>query len=146
MIMSSSPLQTRVMVTNSLTFVDKVDLIVVLDKGCISECGTFSELLHRQGPFTEFLQEHLRKKTERDESNTSCDEEDSDDEIDKEVRRKYHYCDVIMSAVASKITSLAIVYTTVYSGTDKKTIKVPRHWPSWGDFTGDRWIPHTKGQ
>ena len=24
--------------------------------------------------------------------------------------------------------------------------KVPRHWPLWGEFTGDRWIPCTKGQ
>ena len=28
----------------------------------------------------------------------------------------------------------------------KENIKAPRHWPSWGEFTGDRWIPHTKGQ
>ena len=28
----------------------------------------------------------------------------------------------------------------------KENIKAPRHWPWWGEFTGDRWIPHTKGQ
>ena len=28
----------------------------------------------------------------------------------------------------------------------KKNIKAPRHWPLWGEFTGDRWIPRTKGQ
>ena len=28
----------------------------------------------------------------------------------------------------------------------KKTSKAPRHWPLWGEFTGDRWIPCTKGQ
>ena len=22
----------------------------------------------------------------------------------------------------------------------------PRHWPLWGEFTGNRWIPRTKGQ
>ena len=27
----------------------------------------------------------------------------------------------------------------------KENIKAPRHWPLWGDFTGDRWIPRTKG-
>ena len=31
-----------------------------------------------------------------------------------------HYSDVIMSAMASQITSLAIVYSTVYSGTDHR--------------------------
>ena len=28
----------------------------------------------------------------------------------------------------------------------KEYIKVPRHWPLCAEFTGDRWIPHTKGQ
>ena len=28
----------------------------------------------------------------------------------------------------------------------KDDIKAPRHWPLCGEFTGDRWIPHTNGQ
>ena len=28
----------------------------------------------------------------------------------------------------------------------KENIKVPRHWPFCVEFTGHRWIPHTKGQ
>ena len=36
----------------------------------------------------------------------------------------FHYNDVIMSPMASQITSLAIVYWTVYSGTDEKTSKL----------------------
>ena len=28
----------------------------------------------------------------------------------------------------------------------KENNKVPRHWPLWGEFTGDRWIPRTKVQ
>ena len=31
---------------------------------------------------------------------------------------KYHYTDVIMGTIRSKITSLTIVYSTVYSGAD----------------------------
>ena len=27
-----------------------------------------------------------------------------------------------------------------------ENIKAPRHWPLFGEFTGDRWIPRTKGQ
>ena len=34
--------------------------------------------------------------------------------------KSYHYNDVIMSAMASQITSLTIVYSTVYPGTDKR--------------------------
>ena len=33
-----------------------------------------------------------------------------------------------MGAMASQITSLMIVYSTVYSGADKGNIKAPRHW------------------
>ena len=54
-----------------------------------------------------------------------------------------HYNDVIMSAMASQIASLTIVYSTIYSN---HYIKAPRHWPLCGDFTGDRGIPRTKGQ
>ena len=49
-----------------------------------------------------------------------------------------HYDDIIMSAIASQITSLTIVYSIVYSDADKKNIKAPRHWPLCGEFTGDR--------
>ena len=52
------------------------------------------------------------------------------------------YTDVIMDPIASQITSLISVSSTVYSGADQKNIKAPRHWP----LCGHRWIPHTKGQ
>ena len=60
--------------------------------------------------------------------------------------REWHYDDVIMSAMASQITSLTVVYWTVYSDADKK-----KHQSSaslafvWG-IHRDRWIPRTKGQ
>ena len=56
-----------------------------------------------------------------------------------------------MGAMASQITSLTIVNSTVYSGADKK-----KHQSSvslafvggggGGGFTEDRWIPRTNGQ
>ena len=57
-----------------------------------------------------------------------------------------HYTDVIMSTMTSQITSLTIVYLTVYSGADQRNIKAPCHWSLCREFTGDRWIPCTKGQ
>ena len=51
-----------------------------------------------------------------------------------------------MSAMAYQIANLAIVYSSIYSGADQRHIQALRHGPSWGEFTGDRWIPHTKGQ
>ena len=48
--------------------------------------------------------------------------------------------------MASQITSVSIVYSNICSCEDKKKIKARRHWPLWGEFTSDRWIPRTKGQ
>ena len=48
-----------------------------------------------------------------------------------------HYSDVIMSVVASEITGVSIICSTVCSGAEK-TQKSPRHWPSCGESTGDR--------
>ena len=60
----------------------------------------------------------------------------------------FHYNDIIMGTMASQITSLTIVYSTVYSGVDQI-----KHQSSaflalalCGEFTGDRWIPRTNGQ
>ena len=57
-----------------------------------------------------------------------------------------HYGDVIMTTIASQITSLSVVYSIVYSDADQR-----KHQSSaslafvWG-IHRSRWIPHTKGQ
>ena len=63
-----------------------------------------------------------------------------------------HYSDVIMGAMASQITSPTTVSSRRRSkkasklrAQIKESIKALRHWPLWGEFTGDRWIPRTKG-
>ena len=50
-----------------------------------------------------------------------------------------HYGDVIMSAMASHITSIEIVYSNVYSN-----IKAPSHWPLCGDSPGTGEFPAQK--
>ena len=50
------------------------------------------------------------------------------------------YSDVIMIATAYLITSVSIVQSFVQAQI-KENIKAPRHGPSWGEFTGSRWIP-----
>ena len=47
-----------------------------------------------------------------------------------------HYNDVRMTAMASQITSLTVVYSTVYSDADQRKHQAPRHWPLCGEFTG----------
>ena len=57
-----------------------------------------------------------------------------------------HCSDVIIGVMASQITGVLVVYSTVCSSGDKENIKAPRYWPWWGEFAGDRWIPRTIGQ
>ena len=57
-----------------------------------------------------------------------------------------HYSDAIIGMMASQITSVALVYSTIYSGADQRKYRTPRHWPLCVEFTGDRWIPRTNGQ
>ena len=45
-----------------------------------------------------------------------------------------------MGAIASQITSLTIVNSTVIQRQIKENTKAPRHWPLCGEFNGDRWI------
>ena len=51
-----------------------------------------------------------------------------------------HYDDVIMGAMASQITSLSIVYLTIYSDADQR-----KHQSS-ASLAFVRGIPHTNGQ
>ena len=57
-----------------------------------------------------------------------------------------HYNDVIMGAIASEITSLTIVYSTVYSDADQRKHQSSASLVFVREFTGDRWIFRTNGQ
>ena len=57
-----------------------------------------------------------------------------------------HYGDVIMSTVASWITSLTIVFSTVYSGADKRKHQSSSSLAFVRWIHRERWIPRTKGQ
>ena len=57
-----------------------------------------------------------------------------------------HYCDVTMGTIASQITSLTIVYTTVYSDADQSKHQSSASLAFVRRIHRDRWIPRTKGQ
>ena len=57
-----------------------------------------------------------------------------------------HYDDVRMGAIASQITSLTIVYSTVYSDADQRKHQSSASLAFVWDRDRDRWIPRTKGQ
>ena len=45
--------------THGVTYLSKMDLIVVMKDGEISEIGGYEELLERQGAFSEFIHIYL---------------------------------------------------------------------------------------
>ena len=60
--------------------------------------------------------------------------------------RFMHYVDVIMTTVASQFTSLAAVYSIVYSGADERKHQSSASLAFVRGIHRDRWIPRTKGQ
>ena len=65
--------QTRVLVTHGLQWLPRVDRIVVLSDGKISEMGSYDELMSHDGAFAQFLTTYL---IQQDQS----DDEDEDEE------------------------------------------------------------------
>ena len=57
-----------------------------------------------------------------------------------------HYIDVIMGAIASQITSLTIVYSTVNLGEDQRKHQSSASLAFVQGIHRDRWIPRTNGQ
>ena len=55
-----------------------------------------------------------------------------------------HYADVTMRVMASQITGNFAV-CLMFVKAHIKNIKVPRHWPLWGDSTDDRRILSERG-
>ena len=58
--------QSRVLVTHGLSYLPKVDQIVVLVNGQVSEVGTYEELLERNQAFAEFLKNYMQEEKEDD--------------------------------------------------------------------------------
>ena len=57
-----------------------------------------------------------------------------------------HYDDVIMTTIASQITSLTVVYSIVYSDADERNHQSSASLAFVWGIHRDRWIPRTKGQ
>lgn len=54
-------LQTRVLVTHSVTFLPEADVIVVLKDGQVSESGSYKQLVQNKGAFADFLLHYLEQ-------------------------------------------------------------------------------------
>ena len=62
-------LQTRILVTHGISFLPKMDQIIVMVNGEISEVGTYQELLSRRAAFADFLYSYFEAEDEEDEPN-----------------------------------------------------------------------------
>ncbi|XP_012942425.1 multidrug resistance-associated protein 1 [Aplysia californica] len=71
--------KTRVLVTHGIHWLPHVDHIYVMNNGQITEAGTYQELLSHNGPFAQFLTQHLQQDEEEG-------HEDNSDEEEKEVK------------------------------------------------------------
>ena len=58
----------------------------------------------------------------------------------------FHYDDVIMGTIASRITSLTLVYSIVYSDADQRKLQSSASLAFVWGIHRDRWILRTKGQ
>ncbi|XP_060917590.1 multidrug resistance-associated protein 1-like isoform X1 [Labrus mixtus] len=63
--------KTRVLVTHGLSYLSKVDLVLVMDQGQISEMGSYKELMDRKGAFAKFI--HTFSVTQHRESSAPKD-------------------------------------------------------------------------
>ncbi|XP_063605857.1 multidrug resistance-associated protein 1-like [Penaeus indicus] len=59
--------KTRILVTHGLTYLPKVEKIIVLKNGTITEQGSYKELIEKKGEFQEFLLQYLSEENEDEE-------------------------------------------------------------------------------
>ncbi|XP_074648822.1 multidrug resistance-associated protein 1-like isoform X2 [Tubulanus polymorphus] len=76
--------KTRILVTHGLSYLPRVDQIIVLKDGEVSEYGTYQELLGHDGAFAEFVKTFLQQQDEEGES----DSDPEDVEIKRDLRRR----------------------------------------------------------
>ena len=60
--------------THNVQVLSKVDYIVVMKEGQISEQGTYKQLIDNEGHFSNFLLQYLIEETKKDESKEGHDE------------------------------------------------------------------------
>ena len=72
--------KTRLVVTHSISFLDQVDYIYVVNDGRVSEHGTYDQLMTANRDFTEFINLHSKKA---DGGNGEGDDDDEDDRLDE---------------------------------------------------------------
>ena len=74
--------KTRLLVTNSVTYLSQMDFIIVMKDGRISEAGTYKQLLDKKGDFANYLMDHLNESAEKTDDTNLEELEDLKKEIE----------------------------------------------------------------
>jgi len=59
-------IQTRILVTHGIHWLPKVDVIVVMQQGRVSEIGSYQDLMLHNKDFAKFLKTYLTQQDEDD--------------------------------------------------------------------------------
>uniref|UniRef100_H3AIJ4 ATP binding cassette subfamily C member 2 n=1 Tax=Latimeria chalumnae TaxID=7897 RepID=H3AIJ4_LATCH len=101
--------QTRILVTHGVSFLPKVDEIVVLVNGRISEVGSYKNLLESQGAFAEFLNTYVKQEENRKEGEPTVDAVgpggDEDEELEGQGPQADDPPDDVVTATAKRENS-----------------------------------------
>ncbi|ELK01672.1 Canalicular multispecific organic anion transporter 2, partial [Pteropus alecto] len=75
--------KTRVLVTHGISFLPQTDFVIVLDDGQVSEVGTYSALLQRNGSFADFLRNYApdEDKEHQEEDGRTAFENPEDEQV-----------------------------------------------------------------
>ena len=65
--------KTRVLVTHAINYLPRVDKIVVMNEGRITETGTYKELLNKKGDFADFLVQFLSNNEKMEDPETESE-------------------------------------------------------------------------
>lgn len=84
--------KTRILVTHGISFLPKVDQIIVLRDGQIAEQGTYEQLLAQKGDFADFLIEQLSnqemQETDNDNNESTVAEETLKAQLEQTLGKK----------------------------------------------------------
>lgn len=58
--------QTRLLVTHAVTFLPRVDEVVVMEGGRVVEKGSYADLVAKQGDFANYVLQHINDTTDKD--------------------------------------------------------------------------------
>ena len=56
--------QTRILVSNNITYLPQVDYILMLEEGQVIERGTFAQLMEKNGSFSSFVKGIVTEKND----------------------------------------------------------------------------------